>query len=257
MNDGHGGTDLYAQASVLNLYDPDRARSFLNQGVETDEAAFGKYLDGLIAAYGGKQGDGLAILMEDDPSPTRERLRAAVTAKLPLTRWCVYEPLGGSKGAAEETAFGTGVRVRPLLEKADVVLSLDCDFLGSAEGTIEGVKGFSKRRRIDQPTEKLSRLYAVENRYTITGGMADHRLRIAASQGGGIRGATGGGDRDGNRGCDADGGDADAGEDQGDGELSRRDGWRSLRRIWWRTGDGRWCWLGRSSRRRCICWRRR
>jgi len=182
MNDGHGGTDLYAQASVLNLYDPDRARSFLNQGVETDEAAFGKYLDGLIAAYGGKQGDGLAILMEDDPSPTRERLRAAVTAKLPLTRWCVYEPLGGSKGAAEETAFGTGVRVRPLLEKADVVLSLDCDFLGSAEGTIEGVKGFSKRRRIDQPTEKLSRLYAVENRYTITGGMADHRLRIAASQ---------------------------------------------------------------------------
>ena len=74
------------------------------------------------------------------------------------------------------------MKLRPVLEKADVVLALDSDFLGCAEGTIEGIKGFTKARRIDEPGKKMNRLYAVENRYTMTGGMADHRLRIPASQ---------------------------------------------------------------------------
>jgi len=183
INDGHGGTDLYTQASVLNLYDPDRARLFLEKGTESDETKFRKFLDQLIAAYSGKQGDGLAFLMQEDPSPTRERLRAAVEAKLPMARWCVYEPLGADNAAAaEEIGFGPEVKLRPLLDKADVVLALDCDFLGSAEGTIEGIKGFTKKRRIDAPGGKMNRLYAVENRFTITGGMADHRLRMPASQ---------------------------------------------------------------------------
>jgi MoCo/4Fe-4S cofactor protein with predicted Tat translocation signal len=182
INAGHGGTDIYAQASVLNLYDPDRARSFMQRGVESDEASFNKYLDEVIAAYGPKGGDGLAFLMEDDPSPTRERLRAAVEANLPQARWCVYEPLAGNGDTAAAAAFGPGVKLRPLLDKADVVLALDADFLGNAEGTIEGTRGFTNRRKIDQPTEKMNRLYAVENRYTITGAMADHRLRIPASQ---------------------------------------------------------------------------
>jgi len=183
INDGHGGTDLYAQASVLDLYDPDRARSFLEKETESDGAKFEKFLDQLIAAYSAKQGDGLAFLMEEDPSPTRERLRAEVEKRLPMARWCVYEPLGTDNTAtAEEIGFGPGVRMRPLLDKADVVLALDSDFLGCAEGTIEGIKGFTKRRRIDQPGGKMNRLYVVENRYTVTGGMADHRLRIPASQ---------------------------------------------------------------------------
>jgi molybdopterin-containing oxidoreductase family iron-sulfur binding subunit len=183
INDGHGGTDLYAQASVLNMYDPDRARRFLEKGKDSDEASFVKAFESLIAGYAGSQGDGIAIMMEDDPSPTRERLRAAVEAKLPKASWCIYEPLGtGQTGAAEYIGFGPGVKLRPILDKADVVLALDSDFLGSAEGTIEGIKGFTKARRIDEPGKKMNRLYAVENRYTVTGGMADHRLRIPVSQ---------------------------------------------------------------------------
>jgi molybdopterin-containing oxidoreductase family iron-sulfur binding subunit len=183
INDGHGGTDLYAQASVLNMYDPDRARFFIEKGTESDEAAFTKALDKMIADYSASQGDGLAFLMEDDPSPTRERLRGLVAARLPKATWCIYEPLGADNaGAAEDVGFGTGVKLRPVLDKADVVLALDSDFLGSGEGTIEGIKGFMKARRIDEPGKKMNRLYAVENRYTITGGMADHRLRIPASE---------------------------------------------------------------------------
>jgi molybdopterin-containing oxidoreductase family iron-sulfur binding subunit len=179
----HGGTDLYAQASVLNMYDPDRARAFVEKGTETDEASFVKALDKLVADYSGSQGDGLAIMMEDDPSPTRERLRGLVEAKLPKARFCIYEPLGSDNGAAAEfVGFGQGVKLRPVLEKADVILTLDCDFLGCAEGTIEQIKGFTNARRIDAPGQKMNRLYSVENRYTVTGGMADHRLQIPASQ---------------------------------------------------------------------------
>jgi MoCo/4Fe-4S cofactor protein with predicted Tat translocation signal len=183
INNGHGGTDIYAQASILNMYDPDRARAFLQGGKEMDEAAFVKAFDEVIAGYGATAGDGLAIMMEADPSPTRERLRALVSSKLPQTRWCVYEPLGADNTAAAEfTGFGAGIKLRPLLDKADVVLTLDCDFLGTAEGTIEGIRGFTAKRRIDDPKQKMNRLYAVENRFTVTGGMADHRLRIPASQ---------------------------------------------------------------------------
>jgi Fe-S-cluster-containing dehydrogenase component len=168
---------------VLNMYDPDRSRYFLQKQQMSDGAAFQKALDQLIAEYSPSGGDGLAIMMEDDPSPTRERLRAAVTARLPKATWCIYEPLGtGNTGDAETTGFGPGVKLRPHLDKADVVLALDSDFLGCAEGTIEGIKGFTKARRIDEPGKKMNRLYAVENRYTVTGGMADHRLRIPASQ---------------------------------------------------------------------------
>ena len=183
INGGHGGTDLYTQASVLNLYDPDRARSYLQKGKESDEAAFQKFLDQTIKSYSATQGDGLAFLMEEDPSPTRERLRAAVSKALPKARWCLYGPLGSQNtGASDYIGFGPGVRMRPLLDKADVVLALDSDFLGCEQGTIEQVKGFTSRRRADQPNVKINRLYAVENRYTVTGGMADHRLRIPVSE---------------------------------------------------------------------------
>ena len=182
INGGHGGTDLYTQASILNMYDPDRSRFFLEKGVESDAGKFEKFLDQLIAGYAAKQGEGLAFLMEEDPSPTRERLCGEVAKKLPKATWTVYEPLGGNAAQAEEIAFGPGVKLRPVLDKADVVLALDSDFLGCAEGTIEGIKGFTKARRIDEPSGKMNRLYAVENRFTVTGGMADHRLRIPASQ---------------------------------------------------------------------------
>ncbi|HEX4086894.1 MAG TPA: TAT-variant-translocated molybdopterin oxidoreductase [Chthoniobacteraceae bacterium] len=182
INGGHGRTDHFTQASILNLYDPDRYRCFKNASVDTDEAAFIAALDKIIVDYSANQGEGLAFLMEEDPSPTRERLRAAVMAKLPLAQWCVYEPLGGNTADAELTAFGSGIRARPLLDKADIVLSLDSDFLSPTEGTIEQTRGFTDKRRVDEPGHKMNRLYVVENRYTITGGMADHRLRIPASE---------------------------------------------------------------------------
>ena len=70
----------------------------------------------------------------------------------------------------------------PRFDRADVVLSLDSDFLDLDEGGIEATRDFTNRRRVTKATDGMNRLYVVENRYTITGGIADHRLRCQASR---------------------------------------------------------------------------
>jgi molybdopterin-containing oxidoreductase family iron-sulfur binding subunit len=179
---GKGGTNLFAQASVLDLYDPERSARFLEKGEPSDAAAFGAYLDEVRAAMERNGGRGLAILTEENPSPTRERLRAEFLRKYPSAKWAVYEPAGNeTQRQAWAVGHGPGVRARALYGKADVILSFDADFLGNAEGRVEDVRAFSDRRRVEKPGDPMNRLYIVENRYTVTGGMADHRLRCPAS----------------------------------------------------------------------------
>jgi molybdopterin-containing oxidoreductase family iron-sulfur binding subunit len=171
-----GTTDLFAQSSILDLYDPDRSKKITNAGKVVDEAAFEKALDEILKDA--KDGAELAFLLEDDNSPTRERLRGLIEKKYPKATWAVYEPLGAEPA---DVAYGKGVEVLPQFENADVILSLDCDFLG-AEAEVGTTRAFSARRKVTGPDSKMNRLYVVENRYTITGGISDHRLRVAASQ---------------------------------------------------------------------------
>ncbi|EDY20294.1 molybdopterin oxidoreductase, iron-sulfur binding subunit [Chthoniobacter flavus Ellin428] len=169
-------TDIHSQSSILDLYDPDRAKKILKDGAVTDEAAFVKELDGLLKGAG--DGSGLAFLLQEDNSPTRQRLIGLINQKFPKVTWATYEPLGPVK---DETIFGQGAEVVADFSKADVILSLDSDFLGS-DGDLTDIRGFTTRRRVTGPDSKMNRLYVVENRYTITGGMSDHRLRLPASQ---------------------------------------------------------------------------
>jgi len=171
-----GTTDSLTQSSILDLYDPDRAKKITRDGVNVDEAAFVKALDEIVQGAG--DGSGLAFLLQEDNSPTRERLAGLIAKKFPKATWAVYEPLGP---VAEDTAFGKGVQAVPQFDKADVILSLDSDFLGT-DGDLSSIRGFSSRRKVSGPDSKMNRLYVVENRYTITGGMSDHRLRVPASQ---------------------------------------------------------------------------
>jgi molybdopterin-containing oxidoreductase family iron-sulfur binding subunit len=171
-----GSTDIFAQSSILDLYDPERAKKITKAGTATDEAAFGKALDDLLKDAG--DGSGLAFLLEDDNSPTRQRLIGLIDKKYPKATWAVYEPLGAEPA---DTAFGKGVVAIPQFDKADVILSLDCDFLG-AEAEVGSTRAFSARRKVTGPDSKMNRLYVVENRFTVTGGISDHRLRLPASQ---------------------------------------------------------------------------
>ena len=98
-------------------------------------------------------------------------------------RWCVYDAaLTQAQQVATGVAFGGNTRLVPRLERADVVLALDSDFLDCGEGDIASVRAFTSRRRVSAAKDAMNRLYVVENRFTLTGSMADHRLRCAASQ---------------------------------------------------------------------------
>ena len=176
-----GTSDLFAQSSILDLYDPDRSRFFVEHGQQSDAKRFEVYLDKLTSTLG--DGADLAFLVEESNSPTRERLRSEILNKFPKAKWAVYEPLGSELAeAAASAAFGPAVNPVPVLEKADVVLALDSDFLGVDQAPLHVVRAFSERRRVSKAGDKMNRLYVVENRYTVTGGMADHRLRVPACQ---------------------------------------------------------------------------
>jgi molybdopterin-containing oxidoreductase family iron-sulfur binding subunit len=176
-----GGTDTFAQASLLDLYDPTRSRRFVNRGKDATRVEFDAYIDTLRGQLG--SGDGLAFLVEEMHSPTRERLRTELEKAFPKMTWCVYEPaLSDAQNFATRTAFGENVRLIPRFERADVVLALDSDFLDCGEGDLASARAFTSRRRVKAANDNMNRLYVVENRFTITGAMADHRLRMPASQ---------------------------------------------------------------------------
>src|ERR1700682_6249569 len=129
------------------------------------------------------QGSTLAFLAEPNFSPTRDRLRNELQKVFPKVSWCEYDPLLSSAQAFDtQIGFGERMRLVPRPERADVILALDSDFLDCGQGDLESVRGFSARRRVITAKDAINRLYVVENRYTLTGAMADHRLRVAASQ---------------------------------------------------------------------------
>jgi len=190
-----GTTDVFAQASILDLYDPTRSRRFAQRAQKKEKgrqtetlenrerADFEKYLTDLIGKAKGDGGAGLAFLVEEVHSPTRERLRTELEKMFPSMRWCVYNPgRTEAQDVAAQAAFGPNTRLVPRLERADVILALDCDFVDCGEGDLTSVRGFTSRRRVAQAKDAMNRLYVVENRFTLTGSMADHRLRCPASQ---------------------------------------------------------------------------
>jgi MoCo/4Fe-4S cofactor protein with predicted Tat translocation signal len=180
----NGGTDGFAQASVLDLYDPFRAKAVKKGGVETDAAAFETFLGEVIGAASANGGAGLAVLVERSVSPTRDRLRDELKAKYPGLLWAEYEPLGNTATMkADAAAFGAGVRVTPNFDQADVILALDSDFLNCGETGVSFADGFYRRRNPDQEDGRpMNRLYVAESYYTVTGGLADHRIRVKASE---------------------------------------------------------------------------
>jgi MoCo/4Fe-4S cofactor protein with predicted Tat translocation signal len=178
-----GSTDVFAQSSILDLYDPTRSRGFLEKGKPSTETAFQAYLDKLRSQWQSNGGDGLAFLVDEIQSPTRDRLRSELEKTYPNMRWCVYEPVGSdAEDVATVTAFGRDTRLVPRIERADVVLALDNDFLDCGEGDLAMLRAFTSRRRVREAKDSMNRLYVVENRFSLTGAMADHRLRCPASQ---------------------------------------------------------------------------
>jgi molybdopterin-containing oxidoreductase family iron-sulfur binding subunit len=178
-----GATNVWAQASILNLYDPDRSQSVLFKG---EISRWGDLLDQLQKALDtqrGKQGAGLRILTETTTSPTLGAQMKAILAAFPAARWHQYEP-GGAHSARQgsQLAFGQYVNTVYKFDAADVVLSLDADFLIEGTGALRYARDFVNRRRLVDGKTEMSRLYVVESKVSPTGAKADHRLPLKASE---------------------------------------------------------------------------
>lgn len=180
--DSNGATNLHAQASILGLYDPDRAQRFARGGNRATRAAALDALDGIARQFNGNQGQGLAVLLEASSSPSRHRLQSEIQAKLPNARFYTYEPVDLNVGGKVLSQLaGKPVRPSIQLDKARAILSLDCDFVGAEEDNTRLIRGFSAGRNLVDHPESMNRLYVVESNMTLTGTNADHRLRLPAS----------------------------------------------------------------------------
>lgn len=178
---GNGRTDRYAQASILNLYDPDRATRITKGGNTVAHAEAMDYLGKLAKEFQASGGAGVAFLMEPSTSPSRQRMLSVFSAKLPQAKWFVHDPLDlDIHRRAASLAFGASVVPQFHFDKAKVIVSLDCDFIGGEEDAHNLIRRFAQGRKLEKPTDSMSRLYVAESLMTLTGAQADHRLRMPA-----------------------------------------------------------------------------
>jgi len=176
-----GSTSAMVQASILNLYDPDRAQTVLQGG---EIRAWSTFLDSAQeAAIGVKatDGAGFRILTGTVTSPTLAAQLRKLLALYPQAKWHHWEP-AVSDGAREgaKLAFGRAVNTVYVPGKADVILSLDADFLASGPGHIAYAKQWSRRRKLESTSDAMNRLYVVEPTPTVTGSSADNKLPMRA-----------------------------------------------------------------------------
>jgi MoCo/4Fe-4S cofactor protein with predicted Tat translocation signal len=179
-----GASDIWAQAEVLRLYDPERARTPLKGGAASTWEAFDAALADLLKGH--PDGAGLAFLAEEDMGPTAERLLEAVVGRRPATKVFRWDPLAADQCAlGAELAFGPGARVHHDLTGVKVVFALDSDFLVSGPDHLRLARQFGQSRAVQSPSDArgMMRLYAAEAAFSVTGSNADHRVRVASSLG--------------------------------------------------------------------------
>ncbi len=174
-----GATDAFAQASVLTLYDPDRAQTVSREGQISTWNAFLAAVGTALDAQRGSQGAGLRVLTETVTSPTLAAQLRMLLAAFPAAKWHQYEPAGRDNiQAGALLAFGEYVDTRYRFDKAEVILALDADFLLYAPGSVRYAREFAAKRRADAARTQMNRLYVVESTPTITGAIADHRVPL-------------------------------------------------------------------------------
>jgi MoCo/4Fe-4S cofactor protein with predicted Tat translocation signal len=170
-----GGTSLFGQTSVLDLYDPDRSRTILHRGDVKTWATFLAAVQALATTQRALNGQSFRLLTEPVTSPSLAGQIRTLLEALPEARWHQWDPVFG---VSQDGAPAAAATYR--FANADVVLSLDADFLGSGPGAVRYTKDFSSRRRLGTPQDAVNRLYVAEPVPSVTGANADHRLALKA-----------------------------------------------------------------------------
>ncbi len=177
-----GKSDVFTQATLLDLYDPDRSQHVLHRG---DVSSWGEFQEAFSAAAKKLNGgQGLYFLSETITSPSLAAQWKQVQAAYPSAKLIQWEPVNqDSSRAASKAAFGSYADAQYKLEEADVILSLDADFLGGIghPGFLPLAAGYAERHRYEEG-KTMNRMYVVETMPTVTGFKADHRLALKPSE---------------------------------------------------------------------------
>ncbi len=177
-----GAASSFSIASVLDLYDPDRSQVVRREGRISGWVSFLAALRTVLAEQTRKQGAGLRLLTPTVGSPLALSLIEQVLERYPNAKWHQWEAVNRDNAfAGAEAAFGERLGVRYALDDADVIVSLDADFLSVGPGVLRHAREFSRRRKLSQGRARMNRLYVAEAEVTITGSTADHRLRLKSS----------------------------------------------------------------------------
>lgn len=174
-----GALDPVIQASILDLYDPDRSQTVLSGGRIASANAFVTAVTERMDALAVRGGQGLRILSGAVTSPTLAAQMTALRQRFPEMQWHRWEADGRDTLRAGATlAFGRAVDTVPHLDRAKVILAIDSDLLDAAPGHLRHARDFARRRRAAEEgdAERMSRLYAVESVPTLAGARADHRF---------------------------------------------------------------------------------
>jgi molybdopterin-containing oxidoreductase family iron-sulfur binding subunit len=190
-----GAADAIAQASLLDLYDPDRSNAFVDRSggdkrASTWDAFVGAFKTFPLVDKAGKgspltsrDGTGIAILTESSSSPTTARMKEDLLKEFPTVGWFEYEPLSRDNELAG-SFLAIGQKTRPMLhlDKAKVVVSIDADLLGTHPNHVRYASDWSSQRRSADAAEgssaAMSRVYMADSAFTITGSIADVRLPV-------------------------------------------------------------------------------
>ncbi|MBA3512858.1 MAG: TAT-variant-translocated molybdopterin oxidoreductase [Pyrinomonadaceae bacterium] len=180
---GSSATDLFAQASILDLYDPDRSQTVTYRDEIRTWTAFLGEMRTALDEQRAKQGAGLRFVTETVTSPTLGAQLKAILAEFPQAKWHQYEPVNRDNARSGAiTALGQPVNTIYHFDQAERILSLEADFLSGAPGTLRYARDFAARRRINEGKHEMSRLYVVETTPTTTGASADHRWSVRPSE---------------------------------------------------------------------------
>ena len=180
---GSSATDIFSQASVLSLYDPDRSQIPLFREESRTWSTFVGELRTALDEQRPKQGSGIRFLTETVTSPTLAAQFKSILTEFPQAKWHQYEPVNNdSARAGAIMAFGQPVNTIYDFSKADRILALDADFLSAHPGMLKYARDFAARRRITEGKKEMSRLYVIETTPTTTGAAADHHWSIKPSE---------------------------------------------------------------------------
>ena len=181
---GSSATDIFTQASILSLYDPDRSQTLTYREEIRTWTSFVSEMRSVLDEQRGKQGAGIRFLTETILSPTFGDQMRATLAALPQAKWHQYEPANSDNshnGAV--AAFGQPVNTTYRFDLAQRILSLDADFLAPTfPGYLRYSREFIARRRVTENNQEMNRLYVVETTPSNTGAMADHTWVVKPSE---------------------------------------------------------------------------